>query len=236
MTQQKLLTIENAKTIKGEELGYLTGIIYMVPNLMTCPFSEKAGCLKSCLVSSGRGAFQNVHDARLKKREFFARDRHAFMEQVGKEIVALERKAKRENKKLAIRLNGTSDIPYENVPYLLHKNIFEAFPHIQFYDYTKIASRVKRDLPKNYDLTFSYSGTEEYKRSVELAVEHGARIAVVFRNGLPKTFLGKKVIDGDEHDLRFTEKSNVIVGLKAKGRARKDESHFIVDTTKLLQA
>lgn len=232
----KLLTIENAKTTKGEDLGYLTGIIYMVPNLMTCPFSEKAQCLHSCLVSSGRGAFTNVKEARLKRREFFARDRNAFMNQVYKDIQALERKAKRENKIPVVRLNGTSDIVYENIPVGNFKNIFEAFPHIQFYDYTKIASRLKRQLPKNYDLTFSYSGTEEYKTSLDNALKTDTRIAVVFRGGLPKTFLGRPVVDGDEHDLRFTESSNIIVGLKAKGRARKDESNFIVDVKKLLQA
>jgi hypothetical protein len=234
MKKQKLITIENAKTEKGETLGFLTGIIYMKPDVRTCPFAEKANCLTACLVTAGlAGIYKSINEARERRREFFYSNKQTFMIQLGNEIEQLIKKAKKENLIPVVRLNGTSDIPYETIPYMHYNNIMEAFPEIQFYDYTKISKRLTKKLPSNYDLTFSFSNTEEYKASVDEALLTNTRIAVVFRNGLPETFLGKQVIDGDKHDLRFTEPGNAIVGLKAKGKARSEDSLFIIDTDKL---
>jgi hypothetical protein len=36
------------------------------------------------------------------------------------------------------------------------------------------------------------------------------------------------VIDGTETDLRFLDPNNVVVGLKANGKAKKDVSGFVV--------
>jgi hypothetical protein len=150
------------------------------------------------------------------------------MEQMFAEIKLFEINAKNKGMIPIIRLNGTSDIQYEDIPVLGYSNIFAAFPHIQFYDYTKIVSRFKKQLPSNYDLTFSYSATEKYQSSVNKALELNTRMSVVFAKTLPATFMGKKVIDGDEHDLRFNEPRDVIVGLKFKRPTTKkvDVSQF----------
>lgn len=75
----KLLTVENAKTVKGEKLGYLTGILYMTPERQgpdganLCAYSTP-GCRASCLNTAGRGAFNSVQVGRARKRALFMTD------------------------------------------------------------------------------------------------------------------------------------------------------------------
>lgn len=227
----KLLTVENAKTSKGEKMGYMTGIVYMLPDERTCPLAKNANCFKSCLVNAGLASvYPKINEIRKERRELFYNDRNEFFIQLDKEIKSFIKKAKKENMIPVVRLNGTSDIMYENIPYLGYANIFEAFADVQFYDYTKIAVRLTKPLPKNYDLTFSFSNTENYKKSVETALKTTTRIAVVFKNGLPRRFMGRLVVDGDDTDLRFLDRQGIIVGLKAKGIAKTDNSDFIVDS------
>jgi len=218
----KILAIENAKTTLGESLGYLTGIIYLAPHSIArrgvnlCPGSS-AGCRKSCLYFAGRGAFKSIQQARIKKTLWFLDDLSGFKAQLRKDILALERKAKRLGMKPAVRLNGTSDIRWE----LVAPELFTEFSHIQFYDYTKIPGRV---VPANYHLTLSAS--EKTSASEIAASLHN--YAVVFSGDtLPKRFAGKSVIDGLAHDLRFLDKRNSVVGLLPKGRAKKDNSGFV---------
>lgn len=227
----QLLTIQNTKTIKGESLGYLTGILYMAPStfvdgLDVCKFASE-GCKKSCLFTAGRGAFTNVIQARVNRSKLFRDNKLAFFEQLNHEIRKMRDKAKRNGQKLAIRLNGTSDISWELIPVPMFKDkktIFDLYPDIQFYDYTKNYTRVERNNFKNYHLTLSRS---EHNESKVLPLINKANVAVVF-NDVPNTYKGFKVIDGDKHDLRFLDVSNVIVGLTAKGKAKKDLSGFVV--------
>jgi hypothetical protein len=131
-----------------------------------------------------------------------------------------------------VRLNGTSDIRWENIDYEYNgkiANVFSHFPDIQFYDYTKIANR--KDIPANYDLTFSYSGTSAFLPFVMQAKQNGMRIAAVFRKieDIPETFLGMNVVSGDNSDIRHLDEKNVIVALYAKGKAKQDNTGFVVD-------
>lgn len=218
----KLLNVDNnAKTVKGQKKGYLTGVMYLAPfnlsGVNVCPMAEKAKCHVPCLNTAGRGAFNNVQESRIKKTKMFMTERSKFFDQLYKEIEALERKAKREDLIPTVRLNGTSDLRWEVY------GVIQKYPHIQFYDYTKIPNR--KNLPDNYSLTWSYSAAN--KQYAKSRPDH-LNWAVVFRDGLPKEFLGRKVIDGDENDLRFLDPQNVVVGLKAKGKAKKDESGFVV--------
>jgi hypothetical protein len=152
-------------------------------------------------------------------------------------IEALIRKARREGLYPTVRLNGTSDIKWENISFdytFAHGKqrevtIFELFPELQFYDYTKTPNR--KSVPDNYDLTFSYSGTNTFAREVEQAFDNGERVAVVFRNkaDIPDHFAGLECINGDDSDLRFLEPKNKVVALYAKGKAKKDNSGFVVD-------
>lgn len=235
----KLLGLDtNAKTVKGEKYGIKTAILYLMPadgagpNL--CPMARLALCIDPCLFVAGRGAMSNVMLSRLRKTLFFNQYREAFMAQLAKEIALLEKRAKREGFKLVIRLNGTSDIRWENIPVNGASSIMALFPRVQFYDYTKIPNR--RNVPANYDLTFSYSGAPAYAPYVNRAIETGQRIAVVFRNRAivesmlanGESFMGLPVVDGDDSDIRHLDPRGAIVALYAKGKAKRDTSGFVV--------
>jgi hypothetical protein len=241
----RLLTVENAKTVKGEKLGYLTGILYMTParapsidGANLCKYST-AGCRAGCLVTAGRGGFDSVAAGRARKRALWLQDPHGFILQLEKEIKALELRARRAGLRAVVRLNGTTDIEWETAA----PGLFEKFPRVQFYDYTKdprraigapltmganAAPRIPR--ARNYDLTYSRAENRDAAAMGVLAA--GGRVAVVFstKRGrpLPRTWKGYPVKDGDRHDLRFLERAGV-VGLRAKGKAKKDTSGFVVD-------
>lgn len=231
---KNLLSISaDAKTIKGETIGYLTGILYLAPakttKYNTCSMAEKAQCDKACLYSAGRGAFNNVQQSRIDKTLYFYEDRENFMLQLAANIKALIKKAESKGLKPLVRLNGTSDIRWENIPFEYHANIMDAFPNVQFYDYTKDVNR--KDLPANYDLTFSYSGVDTFAPYVEKAQSKGMRMAVVFRkeSSIPATFKGILVVSGDKSDVRHLDDQGVIVGLYAKGKAKNDTTGFVVN-------
>jgi len=228
-----LLSISaDSKTIKGEKIGYLTGILYLAPanttKYNTCSMAHKAQCAVACLYSAGRGAFSNVQQSRIDKTLYFFEARDEFMNTLFKNIKALIKKAEAKGLKPLVRLNGTSDIRWESVPFE-GATIFEAFPDVQFYDYTKDANR--KDLPSNYDLTFSYSGVESFKPYVFRAQSKGMRMAVVFRkeSSIPTVFRGINVVSGDNSDVRHLDHQGVIVGLYAKGAAKRDQTGFVVN-------
>lgn len=230
----------DAKTVKGQKLGFLTGILYLAPSDLSghqvCPMAKLAGCEAPCLNSAGRGAFSNVQAARIAKTKRFFDDRAGFMADLVYSIDALIRKAERLGLTPLVRLNGTSDIAFENIPVIVrgfnYANIFNAYPELAFYDYTKHPSR--KNIPANYDLTFSYSGVESFKPIIEKAVynKNLARIAVVFdrAENIPERFLFSDVVPGDNSDVRHLDARGVVVGLYAKGKARNDRSGFVVRT------
>ena len=235
----KLLGLDtNAKTVKGEKYGVKTAILYLMPadgagpNL--CPMARLALCINPCLFVAGRGAMNSVMLSRLRKTLFFNQYREAFMAQLAKEIALLEKRAKRDGFKLVVRPNGTSDIRWETIPVNGASSIMALFPRVQFYDYTKIPNR--RNIPANYDLTFSYSGAPAYAPYVNRAIETGQRIAVVFRNRAivesmlanGESFMGLPIVDGDDSDIRHLDPKGAIVALYAKGKAKRDTSGFVV--------
>ena len=175
------------------------------------------------------GIFSNVQKSRINKANYFVSDKKAFLAQLLKEIKKEIKKASDKNEKIAFRLNGTSDIDFL---YLLDKHFnFNVdllhYDKVYFYDYTKSLARAKRyQNYRNYTLTFSKSESNE-KETIE-ALNLGINVAAVFSNELPKTYKGIKVIDGDRSDLEMIKFKNVILGLKAKGKARKDTSGFVI--------
>jgi hypothetical protein len=232
----------DAKTVKGETFGFLTGILYLAPYTSTkwntCSMASIAQCGKACLFTAGRGAMSTVAQGRINKTIWFFEERSSFMVQLAINIRQLVAKATKQGKKPLVRLNGTSDIRWETVGFIdadgtEYVNIFAAFPDVQFYDYTKIANR--KDIPSNYDLTFSYSGVKAYQPFVDKAVAQGMRIAVVFRNrqDMPSAFNGMSVVDGDNSDIRHLDDQGVVVGLYAKGKAKLDDTGFVVETRKV---
>jgi hypothetical protein len=231
-SMKQILNIsDNAKTVKSEKKGFLTGILYLAPGSLSgrnvCPFASP-GCLEACLNGAGRGAMNIIQKARVNKTRRFFEDREAFMDDLVYSIEALIRKAKRMGLIPSVRLNGTSDIPWEaynvTVGSLGYRNIFEAFRDVQFYDYTKTPKRMNLRIP-NYHLTFSRSETNDLI-SREMAT-NGKTVAVVFSK-IPTHWGGRPTVDGDEHDARFLDHKGVIVALKAKGPAKRDTSGFVV--------
>jgi len=226
----KLLSVDaDTKTIKGREIGFLTGILYLAPydlsGVNLCPFAKVAQCHVACLNTAGRGNFENVKSARLRKAKLFNDNKPEFFTQLIEDIHKLKAQAKKQNLQPVVRLNGTSDIEFENIKVAGEYTIFDLFPDLQFYDYTKNPNR--KNLPANYDVTFSYSGVDSFIKFNRQALKNNMRIATVFKI-LPAQFLGREVINGDEHDARFIEDKNVIIGLKAKGKARQDKTGFVI--------
>ena len=237
-----LLSTNNAKTIKGEKLGYMTYILYMssytqnMKGINVCSHASQ-GCAASCLVGSGFGGmYTSVQQGRIDKTNYFLSDRTTFLFQLKKEI---EKALKKHEGQaiVTIRLNGTSDLPYEKYKVFEGKNIFELFPSVQFYDYTKNYTRFDKVLPSNYDLTFSRSETN-HDKAMEL-LKRGINVAMVF-DKLPNTFEGFEVINADKDDLRFLDKKGVICGLKYKKMTGKGannseayESGFALRTTNM---
>ena len=225
-----ILGESSAKTIKGEKIGYLTGIVYLVPDEKLCPFAIMAGCFNPCLKSAGRGAFNSVQKARAEKTAFFKENQRAFMLSLCADVWSLARKADRLALIPLVRPNGTSDIPFENI-LIDGKTIFQMFPLVQWYDYTKHPSRnLTGKTAGNYDLTYSFSAITPKPISIKgLTNPANRRTAVVFKSqiDIPANFRGWQVIDGDNTDVRHIEPSRVVVALYAKGKAKKEQNGFV---------
>lgn len=234
----KLLSTGNPKVLKGMKQGYNTYILHLAPADLsgygnTCP-KATAGCKAACLNTAGRGGMFKkgettnvIQKARIRKTVLFFTDRRQFMIDLFDDI----RKAIKQSEKLGLtpvfRLNGTSDIAWEKYT-LNEQTVFEAFPEVQFYDYTKILGRKVNEI-KNYHLTFSAAdGNDD---DVTKAIAQGYNVATVFglkkTQPMPETYNGRPVFNGDESDLRFLDPRGVIVGLYAKGKAKKDTSGFV---------
>jgi hypothetical protein len=242
----KLLSIgADAKTIKGNKKGFMTAIQYLTPykasGVNLCPNAKNANCWRPCLESSGQMNFKQSRDARLYRTKLYLTNQAEYFNQLSTEIKAFIKRAERKNLTPLVRLNGTSDIRFENIGFysegVYYRNIMERFENVQFYDYTKIPNREKsingvQSFPTNYDLTFSYSGAKGFEKFNDRALKEGKRIAVVFDKveNIPLTFHGRKVVSGDDTDVRHLDPKNVIVSLYAKGKAKKDASGFVIRT------
>lgn len=234
----KLLSTGNPKVLKGMSQGYNTYILHLAPADLsgfgnTCPKATE-GCKAACLNTAGRGGMFKkgettnvIQKARIRKTVLFFTDRRQFMLDLFDDI----RKAIKQSERLGLtpvfRLNGTSDIAWEKYT-LNEQTVFEAFPNVQFYDYTKILGRKVSDIP-NYHLTFSAADGND--ADVEKAIAAGMNVATVFglkkSQPMPETYNGRSVFNGDESDLRFLDPKGVIVGLYAKGKAKKDTTGFV---------
>ena len=228
--QKKLLGSGTYKMSKSKKFKYLSEILHLAPytrsGVNICA-SASPICADVCLVSSGRGRMNSVQKSRLNKTYYILGNRPEFLKQIDHEIKLSYKRAKRKGFNYTCRLNGTSDLPFERYRLENGKNLMDNNPHVQFIDYTKIRNRFKNKLPKNYSLTFSQSEINQ-KDTTEL-LKTKNNIAVVFRNKLPKKYKGRKVINGDKHDLRHLDPQKIIVGLSAKGKAKKDFRGFVQD-------
>ena len=231
--------------------GYNTYILHLAPHTLsghnTCP-KATAGCSAACLNTAGRGGMfkkgeftNNIQKARIRKTELFYENRNQFMELLVKDITLAIKQSKRMNLIPVFRLNGTSDISWEKYPVqmgeVVYSNIFNAFGFVQFYDYTKVLGRKVSNI-SNYHLTFSAADGNDL--DVLLARKAGYNIATVFgikkTLPMPDSYMGLPVFNGDESDLRFLDPKQVVVGLYAKGKAKKDTSGFVKYPVMMLEA
>lgn len=232
----------NPKTRKGRARGYSSAVMHFAPasvsGLNVCAWSSP-GCRAACLNTAGRGGItpkdgrpNNIQTARITRTRWFFADRAAFLVQLLGEIETHVRRARAHSMTPCVRLNGTSDVPWERVKLPDGRTVLDCFPDVQFYDYTKSVGRALTwaagELPGNYHLTFSRSEVNDADARVVLAA--GGNVAAVFAHGLPLEWAGRPVINGDADDLRFLDPVPVVVGLKAKGRAAQDVTGFVVPT------
>ena len=232
----RLLSFSNPKILKGRDVysEYLSAILHLSPiNTKICPYQDIAGCKEACLNTAGRGGIikkgettNTIQLARERKTKLFLEARDIFMDDLITDIQKFVRYCEKKDKLPCLRLNGTSDIQWEHIK-IDGQNIFEMFPDVQFYDYTKIPTR-KVEQYENYHLTWSYSEANSKYAQYFDAIKYN--IAVVFHGTMPIYYKGREVIDGDKSDIRFKDKPNVVVGLKAKGKARHDNSGFVIHT------
>ena len=220
----------NPKVKKGntKDSDYITTIVHLRPSSTSiCPYQNIAKCREACLNTAGLGGIiPSIQKSRQAKTDLFLNDRETFMTMLYKDIEKFVRFCEKKNKKPALRLNGTSDIQWETIK---HEGVtvFEKFPQVQFYDYTKIPTRKISHIP-NYHLTWSYSEANQKYANYFDKLKYN--IAVVFSSKtLPSMFKGLKVIDGDKTDMRFLDgNKRVVVGLRAKGKAKTDTSGFVI--------
>ena len=224
----KLLSTANPKIQKGTKMGYLSFILHLAPADLsgkeTCP-KRTAGCTAACLNTAGRGGMfkkgentNMIQKARIRKTKYFFEARDYFMQDLYADITKAIKFAEKQGLKPVFRLNGTSDLSWEKYT-INDKNIFELFPTVQFYDYTKVLGR-KVAQYKNYHLTFSKADGND--ADVAKALASGMSVVAVYDE------IPEGVPSADETDLRFLDPKGIMLGLKAKGRAKKDYSGFVI--------
>jgi len=222
----KLLSTANPKIQKGTKLGYLSFILHLAPADLsgreTCP-KRTAGCTAACLNTAGRGGMfrkgENtnvIQKARIRKTVQYFEQREQFLLDLEADIRKAIKFAEKQALIPVFRLNGTSDLSVEKW------GIIDKFPQVQFYDYTKVLGRKVAHLP-NYHLTFSKADGND--ADVAEALLQGMSVVAVY-DAIPAG-----VPSADETDLRFLDPKGIMLGLKAKGRAKKDYSGFVIRLT-----
>ena len=226
----KLLSTANPKIQKGTKLGYLSFILHLAPADLsgreTCP-KRTAGCTAACLNTAGRGGMfkkgentNTIQKARIRKTEYFFNDRDSFMKDLYQDIVKAKKFADKQGLIPVFRLNGTSDLSWEKYTVgTTDMNLFQLFPTVQFYDYTKVLGRKVSQYP-NYHLTFSKADGND--ADVQKALAQGLSAVAVYDE------IPAGVPSADETDLRFLDPKGIMLGLKAKGKAKKDYSGFVI--------
>jgi hypothetical protein len=228
----------STKVMKGEKKGVLTAILYLAPHELSVPFGGRnmcafatPGCIKACLITYGRLAM-NLNST-VWKTLAYVHARQWFLAKLDHEITLHTAKAKEFALEAAVRLDGTSDCA-------LARRFAKRHPDCFFYDYTKSPTRAKAWADGKYEanehVTYSYAETEKNQKGADEVAVAGGNIAVVFRTSdvtdFPETFLGLKVLNADENDIRFRDPRRSCAGLKAKGPlAKRDTTGFVQEIT-----
>ena len=203
-----------------------------------CPYATPE-CKRFCLTYSGQGGIgldsnnmNQVQRARINRTRLYYADPERFWAIFDREMLRHVKRSAKLGLTPDFRPNVYSDLLWERIAHPMSRltgesTMFEVWPMVEFHDYTKIPYhyRPNEALPPNYHLTMSLSESNDMECAV--ALQNGRNVAAVFRDGLPDTFAGYPVIDGDKHDLRFLDVGPCVVGLRVKGhKARKSDSPF----------
>lgn len=235
--QNRIFSVDNPKASKAQAFGWLNAIHYMAPASLAgvgnlCPDATN-GCKALCLGEHSGAAvyYPSVIQSRIEKARRFMKDRKSYFVDVVRAIHSAKRKAEAEGLKLCVRLNGSTDIAWESIKAGSGDSLVNAFPEIQFTDYTKSFKRAMAHatgkLPPNLSLTFSRSESND-AQCLEI-LRAGGNVSVVFSGAFPDSWHGFPVINGDTHDLRHLDPKGVVVGLSPKGhKAKRDKSGFVV--------
>jgi len=193
----------NPKTDKNDILTYahhllpsdLSGVINVCPGA--------GNCKKTCLHFAGNPAYMRGKNAkRLRQTIAFSDDQNAYLETLFLAIVRAM--FKHEGETVAFRLNATSDIQWENIPFDLSPDVanfaaqkfgykffagraanlldlFQPF-NVIFYDYTKLQRNWEKCRDLNYHLTVSFDGHNNIRnhRIVRNGIKNGVNVAAVF--------------------------------------------------------
>lgn len=229
----------DSKTSKGNKQNkYYTSILYLAPDIeanktkTVCPWSS-AGCRTGCLYTAGLGGvYPSVRKARIRKTQLFHNNKTEFFNLFHNDIAKFTSFCSKHNVLPAVRDDGTSDLGLSITASKQH-------PSVQFYNYTKSTKRYYKFLNGGFNpnVHFTFSRSEENELHAFDILEDGGQVAFVFRKDIPKRYKGYPVVNGDLTDLRFTDRKvfnipedrGFIVGLKAKGKAKKDTSGFVID-------
>tara|TARA_R100001530_G_scaffold97089_1_gene67474 strand:- start:44 stop:766 length:723 start_codon:yes stop_codon:yes gene_type:complete len=228
----KILTYDNAKTPKGEKLGYGSFVMFGAPHKLSghnaCAGSSP-GCRELCIYYAGMGIFPSVQQARINRTIMYFKERDKFLQLVNSDIKSAIKWSKKNDLIPCFRLDGTTDIG-------IAKHFVKDYADIQFYDYTKCTSRLRMsDNFVNWHTTYSLSENTT-RRQFNILLKRNTNIAVPFRN-VPKPgkyILGRKIVCGDKNDLRFLDGKNKIITLSVKGKGRKRNHPFILDNANAL--
>jgi hypothetical protein len=236
----------SAKIAAGAKVEVLGTVLYMMPAKASgreaCA-GRSDGCTAACLAEgTGRMSMVGSTTARRRRHASFFSDRGRFLADLHLEVTKHARKAARKGKVCAVRLNGTTDLPWHRMSYVAHDGtryarIHDAFPQVHFYEYTKhpLASQERgAGIPSNLHLTFSLSERDDADDKALDYLAAGYGVAVVTftaKHDIPDYFSVGGVSwlteDGDAHDARFLDRSGRVIILAAKGKAKKDSSGFV---------
>ena len=236
---------KSAKLAKNGKINHQhTYGLYLAPatesGYNVCPYSTKE-CRLGCLATSGRAGMEIIagkektKSCRIRKTRLLFEHTEFFMKWLIVEIKYYKEKAEKEGYGFSVRLNCTSDVDWQSIK-INGKNIFEIFPDVQFYDYTKNPNKFQNK-PENYHLTFSYTGRNW--NTCEKLLKQGYNVAMIFNvkneKQIPYNYKGYKVINGDSTDYRINDSKGIIVGLKWKHIANKEHEKQILNSCFVVQ-
>lgn len=234
----------SAKLKKNSKVNQSTYGLYLSPantsGYNVCSHSTKE-CRMGCLANSGRAkieemaGFNTIKNSRIKKTRLLFENTDFFMNWLIHEIKIAHKKALKMRMEFSVRLNCTSDVNWSEIK-INGKNIFEIFPQVQFYDYTKDPNRYINK-PNNYHLTYSYTGRNW--NECEKLLKKGYNVAMVFNikneKELPTKYKGYPVVNGDSDDYRVKDGNGVIIGLKFKKIANKVAEKYVLNSCFVVQ-